>query len=179
MTQPDTRPQSSGLDLSAKMGPLPVWGWIALAAAGGVGVLLWLQSRKNAAAAGTTGTTTEVQGADAATVANLQDQLATVEAQIRDTQGSGSTAQPTAPNSNLPSNTHVLAGWSVYKFLNDLNTGLPANIKVTYQDLLAANPGLANSINNSDPAKPTFKTETTLNLPPFIFRANQQFGGSS
>ena len=172
MTQPETQPRDSGsLGLTQKMGPLPVWGWIALAAAGGIGVLVWLQHRKSAAA-DTTGTnsTVAVQGADAATVANLQDQLGVVLSQIRDLQGGPST--PTGPttvplNSNQVQTSQVKAGWSVYQYLSDLNDQFQQQgntLRVTYSQLLALNPGLANNINNADPAKPTFKQDMMLNI---------------
>lgn len=91
MTQPPERPDT-GSGLGEKIGPLPAWGWIALAAAGAVGVLLWLQ-RRNAASSSTT--TTPSVAPSTADVANLQDQLATVNSQIRNLQGANST--PTGP----------------------------------------------------------------------------------
>lgn len=98
MTQPPDTQSRSGGGLTQKVGPLPTWGWIALAAAGGIGVLLWMQNRrKNAAAVAGTAPAVDVQGADAATVANLQDQLATVMSQIRDTQAIPLTPGPTGP----------------------------------------------------------------------------------
>lgn len=100
VTQPSEDTASRGGGLTQKVGPLPAWGWIAIAAAGGVGLLLWLQSRKaSAAAASQQQPSVDVQGADAATVANLQDQLATVVSQIRDLQGGNSSSSPSTPDS--------------------------------------------------------------------------------
>lgn len=97
----------SGGGLTSKVGPLPVWGWVALAAAGGIAVLLWLQSRKKAAAPGDTSTAaTGSVSPSTADVANLQDQLATVVSQIRDLQGGNS--QP-APGTPTDSGTYYFA----------------------------------------------------------------------
>lgn len=98
MTQPDVSTRDGG-GLTSKVGPLPVWGWVALAAAGGIAVLLWLQNRRTAAAAAGAGTnaTTQVQGADAAQVANIQNQLSTVLSQIRDVQAMPLTPGPAGP----------------------------------------------------------------------------------
>lgn len=166
MTQPPEttqRPEGgTGGGLTSKLGPLPVWGWVAIAAAGGVVLLLWLQSRKNAAAAATPAP--NVIGPDTAEVQNLQDQFGVISSQIRNLQGGGSVA-----TSNSPSTSNVLAGWSVYQYLSDLNDQLQQQgnpLRVTYAQLLALNPGLANNINNSDPAKPTFKQSATINIQP-------------
>lgn len=97
MTQPAETAPSQGGGLTSKLGPLPVWGWVALATAGGIGFILWRRSKANAAAATTTTGTVNVQGPDSATVQNLQDQLAVVESQIRDTQAMPLTPGPAGP----------------------------------------------------------------------------------
>jgi len=90
MTQPPTlerRPQPEGEGLSKKVAGLPTWGWIGIAAAGGVILLLWLQSRKSQAAPSTQDSSvpsTDQTGA-----------IETLASQIRDLQGAGS--QPTTP----------------------------------------------------------------------------------
>lgn len=84
MSQPTTEqpPREGGGGLSQKLGPLPAWAWIGIAAVGGIVVILWMRSRNATAAQPATNTVSP----DTATVANLQDQLAVVESQIRDLQ---------------------------------------------------------------------------------------------
>jgi hypothetical protein len=112
---PSTK-ESSGGGLTSKIGPLPMWGWVAIAAAGGIAALLWMQHRKPAAQPTNT---TEVQGPDSATVANLQDQLGTVLGQIRDLQGGSSKPAPGAPTDT---NTYL------FKIPNDPLGGIYAGI---------------------------------------------------
>lgn len=102
MTQPpETSPRQGGSGLSAKIGPLPTWAWIGVAAVGGIVVILWLRSRSNTQQAATPGSDVSPSTAD---VANLQDQLATVESQIRNLQGGNSTPIDTG-NGNGPTPT--------------------------------------------------------------------------
>lgn len=106
--------EDGGGGLSTKIGPLPTWAWLAITAAGGVVVLLWLQSRKNAASS-----TTDTSGTvspSTADVANLQDQLATVGSQIRDLQGGQSQPNTGAsPYQNLPNGPYL------FGLINDPN----------------------------------------------------------
>jgi hypothetical protein len=108
MTQPDSSTRDSGgIGLTNKLGPLPVWGWIALAAAGGIAAIVWLRSRKPQ---DQQGNTTEVQGPDSATVQNLQDEMQVVISQIRDLQGGGSIPPSQAPIegvTKLPKNVNL------------------------------------------------------------------------
>jgi len=135
MTEPvSTRDErGGGSGLTAKVGPLPTWGWIAIAAAGGIGVLLWLQHRRSAAQPTGTNNTVAVQGADAATVSNLQDELQTAFAQIRDLQsGQASTPAPSAPTTApSPANPFPTPGQSPASYHN---TG-PLKQGTTLQDL--------------------------------------------
>lgn len=103
MTQPpEPQPrEGGGSGLSAKIGPLPTWAWIGVAAVGGIVVILWLRSRSNTQQAATPGSEVSPSTAD---VANLQDQLATVESQIRNLQGANSTPIDTG-NGNGPTPT--------------------------------------------------------------------------
>lgn len=109
MTQPEPRrpeaPPSQGGGLTAKIGPLPAWGWLGLAVVGGVIVLLYLRSRNasNATAAPSSGISP-----DTATVQNLQDQLATFGSQVRDLQGA-----PSRPLGSNDRNSYV------FKIAND------------------------------------------------------------
>lgn len=83
---------SGGFSPSMRIGGIPAWGWLAGAA---VVAGIWFYSRKKAdeTAPPTTNTVT-VPGVDAT---DVQGQLATLNAQIRDLQGTGSVPTPT-PN---------------------------------------------------------------------------------
>jgi hypothetical protein len=92
VTQPPPRPQTppqQGNGFQQKLGPLPVWAWIALAAAGGVVLLLWTQSRKS------NSSDTATSPVDTATLGDNTGALETLASQIRDLQGANS--QPTTP----------------------------------------------------------------------------------
>lgn len=135
MTQPPepTPREGRGSGLSEKVGPLPTWAWIGVAVVGGIVVILWLRSR-NAAASGSSTVDTGTTGVspDVASVANLQDQLATVEGQIRDIQGGTST--PAAPGTDtVPTTTAVITEGQ------GLNTFL-AKYHITLDQLLQYNP---------------------------------------
>ena len=54
---PAPRP-AGGTGFAKKVGPLPVWGWVGLAALGGLGYLWWRSHHKAAASTASTATTT-------------------------------------------------------------------------------------------------------------------------
>ena len=129
MTQPpEAPPRESGGGLSTKVGPLPGWAWIGIAAVAGIGVILWLRSRGSATSAAPGSTVSP----DTATVGNLQDQLATIAAQMRDLQGGSTT-----PTTNTqPTRTVIITGGqSLQDFLSQYSVSL--------QDFLALNPDIA------------------------------------
>lgn len=167
MTQPPEprRASSEGTPsggLTSKIGPLPVWGWVALAAVGGVVVLLWLRSRNSAAA----GSTTSTVSPDTATVANLQDQLATVTSQIRDLQGAGSvatnpaTGPGTGPYNGIrpihpvgaggaPGGYHVDPGTQYIVKKGDSLSAIAAMFGRAEQEIVNANPGQTYAVGNT------------------------------
>lgn len=131
MTQPETQPRQGGDGLSAKVGPLPAWGWIVLAAVGGIGLIVLLRSRN----ATQSTTAPSSVSPDTATTANLQDQLAVVASQIRDLQGGNSTPPPNNPPSGTtqPTQTAVITeGQGLNAFLQRYH--------ITLDQLLALNP---------------------------------------
>jgi hypothetical protein len=88
------KPPSGGTGFSKKLGPLPAWAWVLLAAAGGVGYI-WYRNHKNASAASTaadTATSGDTSGTDDAA------SIATLQSEIQQLQGELSTQTPT-PNS--------------------------------------------------------------------------------
>ena len=104
MTQPTTEPrrfgppapppEPQGGGLNQRIGGLPTWGWLAIAGAAGVVILLWLQHRNSAASStqDTSGTTANVPSVD------QTGALETLASQIRDLQGAQSQpVTPTAP----------------------------------------------------------------------------------
>lgn len=68
---------SGGSGLTRKIGPLPVWGWVAAAAAVGVGFIWWRNHQANAATAATSDTASGVDTStdDAASIATLQSEI--------------------------------------------------------------------------------------------------------
>jgi cytoskeletal protein RodZ len=96
---PEPAPPPGGSPLTRKVGPLPAWGWIALAIAGGVGFIWWRnrQAASSAAADNTaadTATSEDSANDDAASIATLQSE-------IQQLQGEASTPAVTA-NSPTP-----------------------------------------------------------------------------
>lgn len=87
MTAPNQpQPRQETPPRSGRIGGLPTWGWVAIAAAGGVVVLLWLRSRKTAAP---TTPTTDTSGND------IASELSVLQTEIQNLQGMGSL--PTSP----------------------------------------------------------------------------------
>lgn len=130
MSQPTTErpPREDGGGLSQKLGPLPAWAWIGVAAVGGIIVILWLRSRNATAAQPAANSVSP----DTATVGNLQDQLAVIASQIRDVQGGTSTPV----SGTQPTRTAIVVGGQHLKdFLAQYNVSL--------QDFLNLNPDLA------------------------------------
>lgn len=88
MTSPPIqRPPVTGGGASQRIAGLPVWGWVALAAAGGIATLLWIQSRKSASSSAASQPAIELQGSDTQA---LLDQL-------QNMQGQPSTSTTTTP----------------------------------------------------------------------------------
>lgn len=152
--------------MTSKLGPLPVWAWVGIAAAGGVVVLLWLQNRK-AGAASTTNNTTNVPDTQ---VTDLQSQLATVESQIRDLQGASSTTTPPPDGTGTPAPTqhateNVKAGWHVDQWVHDLNTSGEAP-GITWDKLVALNPTIVANVawGHANTAQNTFLHDATYRL---------------
>lgn len=133
--------------LSKKLWGLPTWGWIALAAAAGIGGYVWLQSRKSKTDASSTDTDPNAQDTDSgASVGASSDLDQSLLAQIRDLQGANSTATPTTPTattlpavtnlkfSSGPSTTHCIVTWSpvtgavAYNVTFQLRTGSKMNV---------------------------------------------------
>lgn len=94
-------PPDGGNALTRKIGGLPTWGWIAIAAAGGIAIYMYLQYRKNSAASTTSSTDTSGTTAPGYTSDADQELLA----QIRDLQGANSTA--TTAVAGLPAPTNL------------------------------------------------------------------------
>lgn len=100
---PSTRSQpppgrDGGGGFNQKMMGLPVWAWVALAAAGGIAFVVWRQSRNKATADDTTApTTTDAQGLDV-------EQYESLLALLRDLQGQNSVPAEggDTPNSDDP-----------------------------------------------------------------------------
>lgn len=85
---------STGFSPSMRIGGIPAWAWIGVAA---VGAGVWFYSRRSSTEEPAATNTITVPGVDAT---DVQGQLATINAQIRDLQGSGSSAG--APSGNVP-----------------------------------------------------------------------------
>lgn len=83
----DDNPSGAGASnpLTQKLGPLPAWGWVAIAGAIG---FVWFYARKKSTPAEVPVTNTVTT--PSADSADVTGQLATLGAQIRDLQGSGS-----------------------------------------------------------------------------------------
>ena len=79
-------PPSGGIGLQKRIGPLPAWGWIAIAAAAGIVGVVYLQYRRKASSASTSDTSGSTTDSSSSS-----DDLGNDEAilsQIRDLQGS-------------------------------------------------------------------------------------------
>lgn len=90
----DTSPSEGG-GLQRRMMGLPMWGWIAIAAAGGIVLILWYQNKKNNQPA--PGANADVTGTDT-TQGLATSQYEALLAQLRDLQGANSV--PATPSSN-------------------------------------------------------------------------------
>jgi len=90
-----------GGGLKAKMLGLPAWGWIAIAAAAGIGIALYLQSRRNSASTGgaVDPSVTADSGSDNADVQNE------ILKQVQDLQGAASTPTTGTATTTLPAPT--------------------------------------------------------------------------
>lgn len=94
---PNMRTAGPDSGLSKKIGGLPTWGWIALAAAGGIGFFMWRQNR----AASTASTATQdTSGTSAEGLPT--EQYESLLALLRDLQGHGSTPATTPGVSTQP-----------------------------------------------------------------------------
>ena len=86
--RPAVAPSAGGNFFSKKYGPLPGWGWAALAAVGAVGYMYW-RNRQNAAAAAAGGDTTGSAATDnsGAVTDDITGQLSTIQTEIEALQG--------------------------------------------------------------------------------------------
>lgn len=95
---PGASSKVGGGGLNTKFFGLPAWGWVAIAAAGGIGVYVWLQSRKKADSTVESGNPDSINGpAQGGYQSDVNQDLL---AQIRDLQGSNST--PTDGGDDTP-----------------------------------------------------------------------------
>ena len=125
MTMPERTPPPSpgGGGVSKKMMGLPLWGWFALAAAGGIAFFVWRQ--KNAAS--TTAATTDTSNTDTANgldqgqyeslLATLRDIQGSLSTESGDTTGSGASTQPANGNTGNtpPVNENHVPGYGWYR----------------------------------------------------------------
>lgn len=88
---PAPRP-AGGTGFAKKVGPLPVWGWVGLAALGGLGYLWWRSHHKAAASTASTATTTST---GATTSTDYAGEISTLQAEIQQLQGATSTPATT------------------------------------------------------------------------------------
>jgi hypothetical protein len=89
---------AAGTGFAKKIGPLPIWGWTAIAAAAGVGYVLWRRAHPKAAASSTstsTSTTTESQ-------TDYAGEISTLQAEIQQLQGAPSTSSSTGTATGPP-----------------------------------------------------------------------------
>jgi cytoskeletal protein RodZ len=91
---PAAAPAAGGSNVfQRKFGPLPGWGWAALAAVAAGGYLWWRNRQGAAAAATDTGTASDT----AAVGDDVQGQLSTIQTEIQDLQGTASSNGSTTP----------------------------------------------------------------------------------
>ena len=84
-------PSAGGNFFTKKFGPLPGWGWAALAAVGAVGYMYW-RNRQNAAAAAAGGDTAGAAADNSGAVTDdITGQLSTIQTEIEALQGAEST----------------------------------------------------------------------------------------
>lgn len=91
---PSRQPETGGT-FSRRVGGLPVWGWVAIAVAGGVVIFMWLQHKNNSSSgAASAQTATNMTGADNGLAT---DQYESLLALLRDVQGEASVHVPGPP----------------------------------------------------------------------------------
>ena len=86
---------SGGSGLSRKFGPLPAWGWLLLAAAGGVGYI-WYRNHQAASAASTA---TDTTGTDTSSTDDAAS-ISTLQSEIQQLQGDESSETSSTPASS-------------------------------------------------------------------------------
>lgn len=130
MADTDTPPNTGGTGLRTKMYGVPLWGWIGIAGAAAIVIGLWLQSRKKAAPAPTTDTST-FAGPDTG-------QWEAIMTQIRDLQGQPST--PATTTSDVADNAtwykNALAWWSKEGYKGTT----PLHVQIALNDYLTGKP---------------------------------------
>jgi|SRR5215472_732249 len=87
-----------GNAFTRKVGPLPLWAWVAGGLAAGVGYIWW-RNRQNANAAAADNTATDVAAAGDTSSGDDAGSIATLQSEIQQLQGESSTPSPT-PNSS-------------------------------------------------------------------------------
>lgn len=98
--------RAPGAGFSRKIGPLPVWGWTALAAVGGVGVWWYLRHRKATSSTASTATTTSTASS---TSTDYAGEISTLQAEIQQLQGEPSTPATTTTTQGTSGHKAVTA----------------------------------------------------------------------
>lgn len=93
--RPPSGAGASGNIFQRKIGPLPGWGWMTLAAVA-AGGYLWWRNRQGANAA-QAAASTDASAADQAVGDDVQGQLSTVQTELQDLQGAESAEGSTTP----------------------------------------------------------------------------------
>ena len=183
----------TGSGLTSKMGPLPVWGWVAIAAAGTIVGIYWWRARKSAKNAaeedGSVGLSSSPSSARTVLVGGgaaeglPTEQYESLLALLRDIQGQnstpigdggGDTPDPNQPVPSTPDNgpraypsfqLSVQAGELVETFNSQIKSRHDGKMH-NWVTIEAANPSLAANINwVSDINSRTFKKSATYTIP--------------
>ena len=112
---PGAPPAGGSSVFQRKFGPLPGWGWMALAGVAAAGYLWWRNKQGAAAASAANTAATDTTGAVGS---DVQGQLSTIQTEIQNLQGSESQEGSTTPansgtgssGSSSPSIRHVSTG---------------------------------------------------------------------
>lgn len=99
--KPASAPKAEGTGFAKKVGPLPIWGWTAIAAAAGIAYILWKRAHPSAGVSGTTSTATSTSSS---TATGYGAEIATLQAEIQQLQG-GSTSTSTKTSTTTSTKT--------------------------------------------------------------------------
>jgi hypothetical protein len=165
--RPQSAPAGGGGALTRKLGPLPVWGWLAIIGVGGGALWYFIKSRESSSASSAGSNPAAVGGECADASGNsvpcdqvdYGGQIATLQAEIEALQGGGSGTSTgttpvtgTTPNQPTPgpvtdltvdviSGTLVHVSWRPPQFASHAATSTTYSIKVTPKDKAAHNIG--------------------------------------